>query len=76
MTMSNAETGLLGLLAVSAGIGTWCIHRFTREIKARYPKLYDDLGRPGLFAQMSIRNEFRFNRFILSRRYSSLTKIV
>lgn len=61
-----------GMLLITA-VGIYSTQLLTNELKMHHPALYDDIGRPGLFAQLSIRHECRFDRFILRREYKSIS---
>jgi hypothetical protein len=60
---------IVGPILLITALGAICTMLLMKEIRTSYPELH---SRIGLFANPSIRKEFRFHRFILLREYQSL----
>jgi len=72
MALSGTTAYALGAMLFIAAIGSYATHTMNKELKIHYPNLYNDLGRPALFAWRSIRDQWRFFRFLIHREYISL----
>ena len=44
----------------------------SNEIKTSHPDLYNEIGRPALFADQSGKEQWRFLIFVLTREYASM----
>jgi hypothetical protein len=44
----------------------------TKEIRENYPDLYKEIGRPAQIGNLSIKQEWRFFTFLLTRKYASI----
>ena len=63
--------GIAGLL-LNAVVGAYASRKMMKGIEKHYPSLLNTIGRPDFFAEVSIRDQWRFHKFILRREYNSI----
>ena len=63
---------LFAALFVQVGLWFWLSRKMFRLLAVRHPQKYEEMGRPTVFLNNSIKNGWAFTRFFYGRHYVSL----
>lgn len=73
MPLSRISAYAIGVMLFTTIVDIYSARLLIEEIEIHHPDLYNDIGRPKLFAHRPFRDRCRFNLFILLRKYASVS---
>ncbi len=73
MPLSSTSAYAIGIMLFTTIVAVYSAHLLINEVEIHHPSLYNDIGRPKLFVPRRLRDQCRFNLFILLRKYASVS---